>query len=124
MFQKLVIVGRLGANPEMRYTPDGTPVTNFNVAVNEAWTDGSGERVERVTWYRVSAWRRQAEVCNQYLEKGRTVLVEADRIEASPYKGDDGEPRATLEVRARTVRFLGGNGNGSDEAPADEGIPF
>jgi len=108
MYQKLVIVGRLGRDPEMRYTQDGTPVTSFSVATDRRWTSQSGESQQRTVWFRVSAWRRLAETCNQYLAKGRMVLIEGELTEPRPYQGRDGEWRASLDVTARTVKFLGG----------------
>ncbi|NOZ73127.1 MAG: single-stranded DNA-binding protein [Chloroflexi bacterium] len=131
MFQKTIIVGNLGRDPEMRYTPSGVPVTTFSVAVNRRWTDQQGQPQEKTTWFRVTAWRKLAELCNQYLSKGRQVLVEGD-IDASAWLAQDGQPRASLELTARTVRFLGGTtgeGYAPDslhEGPAmEEGdIPF
>jgi len=70
MYHKIIIVGNLGRDPEMRYTPDGTPVTHFSVATNRRWTDQEGQQHDETTWWRVTAWGRQAEVCNQYLQKG------------------------------------------------------
>ncbi|MBE7553710.1 MAG: single-stranded DNA-binding protein [Anaerolineales bacterium] len=75
-YQKIVIVGNLGTDPESRFTPSGQQVTNFSVAVNNNWTDQSGQAHEETTWFRVSVWGAQAETCNQYLSKGRQVLVE------------------------------------------------
>ena len=137
MYQKVILAGNLGRDPEMRYTPDGTPVTSFSVATSRRWTDNSGQSQERTVWFRVSAWRRLAETCNQYLQKGRQVLVEGELSEPKPYQGRDGEWRASLEVRAYTVKFLGQRGGGSTEpysaAPAsdvpeigtdEEEIPF
>ena len=130
MFQHIVIVGNLGSDPEMRFTPSGVPVATFPVAVNRRWTDGNGEQREKTTWFRVTAWRRLAELCNQYLSKGRLVLVEGE-IDASAWLDNQGNPRATLELTARNVRFLGGgNGGGgkaSDTQPVvreEEDIPF
>ena len=107
MYQKLIIVGRLGRDPEMRYTPDGTPVTSFSVATDRQWTDASGTKKQKMVWFRVSAWRKLAEVCNQYLKKGRQVLVEGEMAEPKPYQGSDGTWRASLDVTAQTVKFLG-----------------
>jgi single-strand DNA-binding protein len=129
MYQKTVIVGNLGNDPEMRYTPSGVPVTSFSVAVNRRWTDQNGDLQEKTTWFRVTAWRKLAEQCAQYLHKGRLVLVEGD-IDASAWTGQDGQPRATLELTARVVRFLGSRGDTtlSEESSAgsvnEEEIPF
>ena len=114
MYQKIIIIGNLGNDPEMRYTAQGTPVTSFSVAANRVWTDQNGQRQERTTWFRVSAWRRLAETCNQYLSKGRLVLVEGEMQEAEAFQGRDGEWRASLNVTARDVKFLGGRGDGGD----------
>jgi single-strand DNA-binding protein len=119
---KLMIVGNLGNDPEMRYLGDGTPVTTFSVAVNRRWMDReSGERREKTWWFRVTAWRRQAEVCNQYLAKGRQVLVEGE-VDVSAYLAEDGQARATLEVTARNVVFLGA-GNGDKPPRPDPSAP-
>jgi single-strand DNA-binding protein len=127
---QLTIVGNLGGDPEMRYLEDGTPVTTFSVAVNRRWTDqATGEQREKTWWFRVTAWRRLAEVCNQYLQKGKQVLVQGE-VSASAYTAEGGEVRASLEVTARNVRFLGQNGgNGappalSDEELAEQDMPF
>ncbi|NOZ50793.1 MAG: single-stranded DNA-binding protein [Chloroflexi bacterium] len=132
MFQKTIIVGNLGKDPEMRYTPSGVAVTSFSVAVNRRWSDQQGQPQEKTTWFRVTAWRKLAELCNQYLSKGRMVLVEGE-IDASAWQGQDGQPRASLELTARTVRFLGGSAGGGELGssalhegpPVEEGdIPF
>ena len=119
MYQHVVVVGNVGRDPEMRYTPNGTAVTNFTVAVNRRWKNQDGEQQEKTTWFRVTAWGKLAEVCNEHLSKGRLVLVEGE-VEASAWMGQDGEPRATLELRAQNVRFLGGKGATSGEAQAEE----
>jgi len=127
MYQKIIIVGNLGRDPEMRFTPSGQPVTNMSVAVNRTWTNAEGEQQKETTWFRVAVWGKQAEICNQYLTKGRQVLVEGDRIKANAFKGRDGEPAASLELTARSVRFLGGRGEAAaptEEPPAEEEIPF
>jgi single-strand DNA-binding protein len=139
MYHKIIIVGNLGNDPEMRYTPDGTPVTNFSVATNRKWANADGSQSEETTWFRVTAWRKLAETCNQYLSKGRQVLVEG-RLKPGEnggpriWTGNDGQPRASFEVTALTVRFLGGRGEGVDTSasyqeppPPDMGedeIPF
>lgn len=139
MYQKLTIVGNLGQDPEMRYTRDGTPVTNFSVATNRRWTAADGSQGEETVWFRVTVWRRMAEVCNEYLEKGRQVLVEGrlapDSETGGPrvWTGRDGQPRASFEVTAQTVQFLGraaaAPGAGAAEMPQEppeeeEEIPF
>ncbi len=127
-YVKVVLVGNLGGDPEMRFLPDGTPVCNFSIAANKSWKDAAGVEHEKTTWVRVTAWRGLAEVCNQYLTKGRQVLVEADEIKASAYAKNDGTPAASLEVTASRVLFLGngqGNGAATEAAPvADDTIPF
>ena len=141
MYQKLIIVGNLGRDPEMRYTPDGTPVTNFSVATNRRWTNADGSQGEETVWFRVTVWRRMAEVCNEYLEKGRQVLVEG-RLQVDSETGGpriwtdrNGNPRASFEMTALTVQFLGRGAAGPapgaadipEEPPAEEDeeeIPF
>ena len=130
MYQKIIIVGNLGSDPEMRYTPNGTPVTNFNVATNRVWKDPQGEQHKETTWFRVNAWNRQAETCNEFLRKGSSVLVEGT-VSASAWKTQEGEPRATLEVRAQIVRFLGARGEPVEAGPgapeaelSEDDIPF
>jgi single-strand DNA-binding protein len=123
MYQKVIIVGNLGGDPEMRYMPDGTAVTNFSVATNRRWNDSrTGQPVDETTWFRVSVWGRQAETANQYLSKGRQVLVEG-RMRPDPatggpriWTGQDGTPRASFEMVADSVRFIGGRDDVSDMA--------
>ena len=115
MYQKVIVVGNLGGDPEMRYMPDGTAVTNFSVATNRRWTDQrTGQPVDETTWFRVSVWGRQAETANQYLSKGRRVLVEG-RLTPDPQTGgprtftrQDGTTGASYDLRAYTVQFVGG----------------
>lgn len=112
MFQTIIIAGNLGRDPEMRYTQGGQAVTNFSVAVNDNYTNSQGERVERTIWFRVSTWGKQAEICAQYLKKGRKVLVEgrlvADAATGSPrvFSRQDGTSGSSFEINASTVRFL------------------
>jgi single-strand DNA-binding protein len=116
MFQQTIVIGHLGNDPEMKFTANGTPVTHFSVAVNEQY----GERPS-TTWFRVSAWGKLGEVCNQYLGRGRMVLV-VGTISANPYTGRDGQAQASLNLTAKTVRFIGTGKQGQDiEAHADNG---
>ena len=120
MYQRIVIVGNLGKDPELRYTGGGTPVANFPVATNRKWTDNDGNASEETTWFRVSVFGRQAEICNQYLEKGRSVLCDGE-IRTGQYDDKDGVTRYTWEVRASIIKFLGGPGDaGSVPAYADD----
>jgi single-strand DNA-binding protein len=127
MYQKIIIVGNLGRDPEMRYMPDGTAVTSFSIATNRRWTDrATGQPVDETTWFRVSIWGRQAEAANQYLTKGRQVLVEG-RIKPDPNTGgprlwtrQDGTVAASYEVTADNFSFVGGRPEG-EYAPSDSG---
>jgi single-strand DNA-binding protein len=137
-YQKIIIVGNLGRDPEMRYTPDGTPVTNFSIATNRRWTNSDGSQGEETVWFRVTAWRRQAETCAQYLSKGRQVMVEG-RLKPDPETGgprvwtrQDGTAGASYEVTAQRVIFLSGRGQAgemeegaepAEDYPEDD-IPF
>jgi len=139
MYQQIVIVGNLGRDPEMRYTPSGTPVTNFNVATNRVYTGSDGQQVKETAWFRVSVFGKQAEACAQYLKKGSACLVEG-RLQPDAQTGgprmwtrQDGTAGTSFEVHANTVRFLSARGEGAaptaegvDEAPAggEEEIPF
>ncbi|MDY7041364.1 MAG: single-stranded DNA-binding protein [Chloroflexota bacterium] len=123
MYHKIIIVGYLGRDPEMRYTPDGTPVTNFSVATSRKWTNQDGSQGEETIWWRVTAWRKLAETCNQYLSKGRPVLVEGvmhpDQQTGGPrvWTGNDGVARASYEITARTVKFLPSRGEQAGAVP-------
>ena len=119
MYQRIILIGHLGGDPQMRFTPEGVPVTTFSVATNRKWTDASGNPQEKTVWFRVTTWRKLAEQCNQYLAKGKLVMVEGE-LESDPQSGGprvwtdrDGHPRASYEVTARAVRFLGGAGQGA-----------
>jgi len=120
-WHQTIIVGNLGRDPELRYLQSGTAVCNMNVAVSERWNDRQGERQEKTTWYRVAVWGAQAETCNQYLSRGRQVLV-TGTVSARGYINKDGEAAASLELRARDVRFLGSrqDGDGQTAAPRRE----
>jgi single-strand DNA-binding protein len=124
MYQRLVLVGNLGRDPEMRYTPNGTPITNFPMATSRKWTDAQGQTKEETAWFRISVYGKQAEICNQYLAKGRKVLVEGtlvvDEKTGGPrvYQRKDGTAGASFEVRATMVRFLSPKGEGGEGAAA------
>jgi len=115
MYHTIIIVGNLGKDPEMRYTPSGQAVTNFNVATSRQYTDSNGQTVKETIWFRISAWGKQAETCNQYLKKGSKVLVEGrlvpDQKTGGPriWQGQNG-PGASFEISANTVRFLSSRG--------------
>jgi len=102
---KVLVIGNVGNDPEMRYTPSGSPVTSFNVAANWRYTSSDGEQHEETEWFRVNAWDRLAEQCNQYVTKGMKVYVEG-RLKSSPWMDREGQPRAGNEIRATDVRFL------------------
>jgi single-strand DNA-binding protein len=116
---KVILVGRLGQNPEVRYTPSGAAVANFSVATNENWVDkASGQKQEKTEWHKVVVWGKTAENCNQYLSKGRQVYIEG-RLQTRQWQDKDGQTKYTTEVQAQTVQFLGGNAPG--ERPAGAG---
>jgi single-strand DNA-binding protein len=138
MWHTIIIVGNLGRDPEMRYTPSGQAVTSFSVATSRQYTANNGQQVKETIWFRVSAWGKQAETCNQYLRKGSKVLVEG-RLQPDPNSGgpriwnrQDGTPGASFEVTANTIRFLTsraeseGEGIGGEESTTgnEEEIPF
>ena len=102
---KIMVIGTLGRDPELRYTPNGSPVCSFSVATNRTYTGSDGEKKEDTEWFTVSAWNKLAEVCNQYLEKGRRAYVEG-RLRSSQWEGNDGQVRHRNEIVANTVLFL------------------
>jgi single-strand DNA-binding protein len=120
---KLIIVGNLGRDPEMRYTQSGTPVTSFSVATTRTFKNAAGEKQEETIWFRVTSWGKQAELCNQYLKKGAKVYVEGrltPDANGNPriWNKQDGTPGASFEVNAAEVVFLSSNGGAST---AEEG---
>ncbi|MXY92349.1 MAG: single-stranded DNA-binding protein [Caldilineaceae bacterium SB0670_bin_27] len=127
MYQQITLIGHLGGDPTMQLLQDGTPVTSFSVATNRRWRTQDGTTQEETTWFSVSVWERQAELCNQYLTKGKRVLVVGEMKEPSTWTDRDGNVRASLEMRARTVRFLsprdGAQGLAPDQGEGEE-IPF
>ena len=123
-FNKIIVVGYLGRDPELRYTADGTPVCSFSVATTERRKDKSGEFQDVTTWFRVSAWQRLAEVANQYLSKGKQVYIEG-KLSQSEFTDRDGNTRTSLEIRCTDLQFLGargeeGSGGQREERPVRE----
>ncbi|MBX3023335.1 single-stranded DNA-binding protein [bacterium] len=140
MVNKAIIIGNLGRDPEVRFTPSGRAVAKFSVATTERWTDQNGQKQEKTEWHNIVVWGKQAETCGQYLAKGRQVYVEG-RITNRSYDDKDGNKKYITEIIARDVRFLGGPGQGSgggagmrdsgfsapageDAPPPDDDIPF
>src|SRR5262245_48756292 len=124
---KVILVGNLGANPEMRFTQGGTPVANLRIATTERWTDKSGQRQENTEWHRVVLWGKQAELAGQYLTKGRQVYVEG-RIRTRQWQDKKGQQRYTTEIVGQTMQFLGGRNERSPEdagatIPPDDTMP-
>ncbi|MBI2950992.1 single-stranded DNA-binding protein [bacterium] len=138
---KVILIGNLGADPELKYTPSGSAVSNFTLATNESWVDGKGERQEKTEWHRIVVWGKLAEICNEYLKKGSKVYIEG-RLQTRSWDGQDGNKRYTTEIVARDMQMLdsrdGGRGgeewSGSEPAPAapeaagargdDDDLPF
>lgn len=138
---KVILIGNLGRDPEMRYTQNGTAVANFTLATTEVWTK-DGQKNEHTEWHRIVAWRRLAEICGQYLTKGRQVYIEG-RIRTRKWEDRDGNERYTTEIEAQNMQMLGspgdsgggGGGGGYDRGPSgpdpgpdagvsDDDIPF
>lgn len=125
-YHTIVVVGNLGREPEMRYTPSGQPVTSFSIASSRSYVNTTGEKVDETIWFRITAWGKLAETCAQYLHKGKQVLVEG-RLISDPKSGGpkmwtnkEGKESASFEINASTVRFLGQRGEGgSGEAVVD-----
>ncbi|MGB8646512.1 MAG: single-stranded DNA-binding protein [Anaerolineae bacterium] len=111
---KVMIIGNLGRDPEMRYTPSGKPVTSFSVAVSRSWVKPEGERTETTDWFNVVAWGRLAEICSQYLTKGSLVYVEG-RLETRSWEAENGQKHFRTEVVASDVNILDKRGRGAEE---------
>lgn len=122
-FEQTIIVGNVGRDAELKYTQSGTAVSDFSVAVSIKWRDsGTNEQREKTNWYRVTAWRGLAEVVGKYVKKGMSVMV-VGSAEASAYMGQDGQPRASLDITARDIQFLnrpGDNAGGGDNYDNDD----
>ena len=109
MINKAMLIGRLGKDPEVRYTPDGTMVTNFNLATDEQWKDKNGEKAQRTEWHRIVTFGKLAEICGNYLVKGKLVFVEG-RIQTRSWEDKDGVKRFTTEIVASNMQMLDSKG--------------
>jgi len=134
MYHQITIVGNLGRDPEMRFTPSGQAVCSFSVASTRQYTSSDGEKVKETVWFRVTTWGKQAEICSQYLAKGAKVLIEGrlspDKATGNPrlWNTNDGKPAASYEVTAEKVIFLSPKGEKMESASPDvgdgENMPF
>ena len=118
---KVILVGRLGQDPEVRYTQGGTAVANLRIATDETWKDQSGERQQRTEWHTVVAWRRLAEICGQYLSKGRLVYIEG-KLQTRSWQDREGNKRYSTEVQADNMVMLGGRSDEGQAAPAAQPV--
>ena len=116
---KVILIGNLGADPEIRFLPSGQPVANLRLATNEKWKGQDGNMQERTEWHRVVVFGKQAELCKEYLSKGRQIYLEG-RIQTRKWNDKEGKERYTTEVVARDIRFLGGRGEGGERATPAE----
>lgn len=117
---KVILLGRLGQDPELKYTPGGSAVCNFSLATTESWTDKQGQKQEKTEWHRVVVWGKLAELCNQYLAKGRQAFLEG-RLQTRSWDDKDGNKRYTTEILASTVQFIGGpSANTNQNANVDQ----
>ena len=108
---KVILIGRLGADPEVRYTPSGVAVANFSIATSEEWKDkNTGEKKEQTEWHKIVAWRRLGEICGEYLQKGRQVYIEG-RLQTRSWEDKEGNKRWTTEILALNMQMLGAPGD-------------
>ena len=114
---KVILVGNLGKDPEVRYTPGGQAVANFTIATNENWMDKSGQKQERTEWHRIVVWGKLAELCSEYLSKGRQVYVEG-RLQTREWTNKEGAKQYTTEIVANQVVFLSGGERGQGRGPS------
>ena len=112
---KVILLGRLGQNPELKHIPSGQGVCTFPIATSEAWTDKSGQKQEKTEWHRIVVWGKLAELCNQYLSKGRQVFVEG-KLQTRSWDDKNGGKRYSTEILANTVQFLGSSANANTSA--------
>lgn len=118
---KVILIGRLGADPEMRYTADGTPVATFRIATTETRKNKDGTKVDQTEWHRIVAWRKLGEISGEYLKKGKLVYIEG-RIQSREYEGRDGVKRRTFEIIATNMKMLGGSASSGDDKKS-YGVP-
>jgi len=120
MVNRVFLIGRLGRDPEIRHTTSGSAVANFSIATDERWTDSEGNRQTRTEWHNIVAWRKLAEICGQYLRKGRLVFIEG-RIQTREWDDRDGNKRRTTEIVASNMQMLGGRGDADEPSrPQDQ----
>jgi single-strand DNA-binding protein len=128
MINKAILIGRLGKDPEVRYTPDGQMVTSFGLATDEQWKDKNGEKVQKTEWHNITAWGKLAEICGEYLKKGSLIYVEG-KIQSSKYEDKDGIKRISYGITISVMKMLGGKQAQEPEGdiPADmpmDDVPF
>lgn len=116
MYAQITIIGNVGQTPELRSTINGTPVCNFSVAVNRVWKDSNGEQKQQVTWYRIVAWQRQAEICHEHLKQGDRVMIVSENIESVAWTDRDGKAHSSIQLVPRTVKFLSPHSGNEDTA--------
>jgi single-strand DNA-binding protein len=116
---KVILIGNLGRDPEIRYTPDGTPVANFSIATTESWTDKAGSRQDRTEWHNIVAWRKLAELSKRFLTKGKQVYIEG-KLQTREWNDKDGNKRRTTEVIANQMILLGPRGDAGAPAPVPQ----
>jgi single-strand DNA-binding protein len=121
---KVILIGNLGSDPEVRFLPSGQPVANFNIATTERWSGKDGNPGEKTEWHRIVVFGKQAENCKEYLRKGRQVYIEG-RLQTREWQNKEGQKQRTTEIIAQTVQFLGGPGGGAarDRPPAGDREP-
>jgi single-strand DNA-binding protein len=119
MVNKVFLIGRLGADPEVRYTPEGTMVTSFRLATDEQWKDKSGQKVQRTEWHRIVTFGKLAEICGNYLSKGKLIFVDG-RIRTQSWEDKEGNKRYTTEIVAANMQMLDSKGQGKGQEPAGE----
>ena len=137
MLNKVTLIGRLGRDPEVRFTQQGTAVCNFTVATDETWKDQAGQKQKRTEWHQIVVWRQLAEICGKYLVKGKLVYLEG-KLQTRTWEDKEGQKRYKTEIQANEMKMLGGQGNGGQgqqepsapqepvarQEPSDDDIPF